>query len=262
MRFLVTERITTNAPIADVGASMQANFQRIALSAKPVGAILRVTSIEATFGSQNRTDVTDITIKPAENGYLLVADVDYQTSAAFWFICILFLCLTGVFWVIPLIFYLVQKNTVKRAIEEGFRNVKNELSSSGRSVLPLPNASSHSAIADLEKLGSLLTQGLITQDEFNPQKQRLLDIPATNSVSASQPPPPIIETRSTGTSPPEIDIDEHETQAANAFAQAHDCVKNGQKEMAIDILKDIIKRFPNTKAAVQARKSLAPRNKA
>jgi len=109
-----------------------------------------------------------------------------------------------------------------------------------------------------------LTQGLITQEEFNHQKQRLLGIPATNSVSASQPPPPINETRSTATSPPaiDIDIDEHETQAANAFAQARDCVENGQKGMAIDILKDIIKRFPNTKAAVQARKSLAPRNKA
>jgi hypothetical protein len=259
MRFQVTERIATNASITDVGTSMQANFQRIASSAKPVDSVLRVTSIQASFGSINRTDVTDIEIRPAENGYLLVADVKYRPSVAFWVILILTL-FTWVFWLIPIIFYLLQKETVKRGVEEGFRNVKNELQSSPPTALPSPNGSSNSAIADLEKLGSLLTQGLITQDEFNEQKQRLLGSPVV--IEQPQYTSPVPATRVPKPDPPKVVEKTNEEQAASSFSQARECVKNGQKQMAIDILRDIIQRFPNTKAAAQARKSLAPKTKA
>ncbi|TWU60914.1 SHOCT domain-containing protein [Crateriforma conspicua] len=258
MRFQVTERITTNAAITDVGASMQANFQRIASSAKPVGSILRVTSIQASFGSINRTDVTDIEIRPAENGYLLVADVKYRPSVAFWVILIITL-FTWVFWLIPIIFYILQKDTVKRGIEEGFRNVKNELESSVSSKQNPSIASPNSAIADLEKLGSLLTQGLITQQEFDEQKRQLLGVRAT--PIPMQTPPPVPATPTHAARPAASIVSDNESQAANSFSQARDCLNNGQKEMAIEILKDIIKRFPETNAAARARKSLAPRTK-
>lgn len=254
MRFQVTERITTNAALTDVGASLQSNFQRIASSAKLVGPILRVTSIQASFGSINRTDVTDIEVRPAENGYLLVADVKYRPSVMFWVILIITL-FTWVFWLIPIIFYILQKDTVKRGIEEGFRNVKNEI---GSSVSPDQNpvvASPNSAIADLEKLGSLLTQGLITQQEFEEQKRQLLGVPGT-SIPTHVPiaPSPTVKPASSVGS-------ENESQAANSFSQARDCLNNGQKEMAIEILKDIIKRFPETETAARARKSLSPKTK-
>jgi len=259
MHFQVTERIATNASITDVGASMQSNFQRIASSAKPVGSILRVTSIQASFGSINRTDVTDIEIRPAENGYLLVADVKYRPSVAFWVILIITL-FTWVFWLIPIIFYMLQKETVKRGVEEGFRNVKNELASSTPAALPSSGGSSNSAISDLEKLGTLLNQGLITQDEFSEQKQRLLGNAVVTALPLS--PPPIPTMPAPKTAPPDVIPSADEQQAANAFSQARDCVNNGQKQMAIDILRDIIRRFPDTKAASQARKSLAPKTKA
>ena len=252
MQFQVTERITTNASITDVGSAMQSNFQRIAVSAVPVNNILRVTSIHATFGSINRTDITEIAIRPVENGYLLVADVKYRPSVAFWIILVITL-FTWVFWLVPIIFYITQKDTVKRAIEEGFRNVKNELGSNQNSVTS--NSQSTSAIADLEKLGSLLRQGLVSQQEFDEQKRRLLGV--GNSSQSPHPPPPL---------PPKTTIPNDvsaadEAQAAKAFEEARECIKNGQKELAIDILKDIIRRFPDSKAATQARKSLAPKPK-
>jgi hypothetical protein len=260
MRFQVTERINTNALITEVGASLQENFQRIASTAQPVGSVLRVTSIQASFGSINRTDVTDIKIQRAENGYLLTADVNYQPSAAFWIILVVTL-FTWVGWVVPIAFYLLQKETVKRGIEEGFRNVKNQLSSPVVPISSVPRDSRDSAVADLEKLAGLLSQGLITKEEFSQQKRRIFGEPSgspENQVRTPSPPPVPSSSRQTLTV---NQGDPNEDQAAKAFAEARNYVKSGQKDLATTILKDIIKRFPQTNAAAQSRKSLAPRPK-
>jgi hypothetical protein len=152
---------------------MLGSFRSIASSAVPVNEVLRVTSIHASFGSINRTDVTDITIRPVDDGYLLTANVNYRPSVAFWFILILTL-FTWVFWLIPITFYMLQKETVKRGIEEGFRNVKNEL---GRTPTTQPSGTqANTSIADLERLAGLLEKGLLTQEEFNSQKAQLLGI--------------------------------------------------------------------------------------
>lgn len=254
MRFQVTERIATNAAITDVGNAMLAYFRRIATSAVPVNGILRVTSIQASFGSINRTDVTDITIQPADDGYLLIADVKYRPSVMFWPILIITL-FTWVFWLIPIVFYLLQKDTVKRGIEEGFRNVKNELTSSRAPVVAA--ATTGSAIADLERLGALLQQGLISKEEFDLQKQRLLGThtPAVQRDSSRPPPRPAASHEHQS---PNVGLEE---EAQRSFDHARKCVNDGQKDLAIEILKDIVKRFPNTTAAERARKSLAPRTK-
>lgn len=181
MRFQVTERINSNAPITDIGASMQSNFSRIATYAKPIGHTLRVKSIQATFGSINRTDQADITIKPTDGGYLLIADVEYRPSAAFWIILVLG-AFTTIFWLLPIFFYLSQKESVKRGIEEGFRNVKNEFTTALVPSRSQNQIVSSSSIADLEKLGALLTQGLLTQDEFNQQKNRILSSLSTTPI--------------------------------------------------------------------------------
>ena len=65
----------------DVGKSTIERFRSIASSAVVVGEILRVTRVHATFGSINRYDVTDIAIRPVDDGYLLIADVKYRPSA-------------------------------------------------------------------------------------------------------------------------------------------------------------------------------------
>jgi len=255
MRFQITERIATNATITDVGSAMLANFRRIASSAVPVNGVLRVTGIQASFGSINRTDVTDISIQPADDGYLLVADVKYRPSVMFWVILIVTL-FTWVFWLIPIVFYLLQKDTVKRGIEEGFRNVKNELMSSRVPVVA--TATPVSAIADLERLGALLQQGLISKEEFDSQKQKLIGTNASGVHRDSSRPPP----RPAPSQEQQASNVGGEEEAQRSFDQARKCVNDGQKDLAVGILKDIVKRFPNTKAAERARKSLAPRNKA
>ncbi len=257
MRFQVTEKITTDATITQVGEVLQDNFRRIAASVIPVGSILRVTSIQATFGSVNRTDVTDITIKPTDDGYLLIANVEYRPSVAFWIIFLISL-LTWVLWIIPVAFYLLQKDTVKNCIQEGFRNVKNELPSSNRA------GSSHSrgstlgtAISDLEKLGSLLSKELISQEEFDHQKKVLLGMANAGSLPTSRHTPPVLKPTPSSSSKSTVINDED--KASSAFESARECLSRGEKDMAIEILKDIVKRFPNTKAGSKAQKSLAAR---
>jgi hypothetical protein len=47
---------------------------------------------------------------------------------------------------------------------------------------------------------------------------------------------------------------EEEEAAAVAFAQAQDCINTGQSQLAGEILKDIVKRFPKTQAALKAQR--------
>jgi hypothetical protein len=81
--------------------------------------------IEASFGSVNRN--SRATCSARSNGIkgILVAEVKYTPSFIFWifFISGLF---TFVGWLIPLVFYISQKRTVRSAVEDVFRRVKNE----------------------------------------------------------------------------------------------------------------------------------------
>ena len=119
-----------------MGLKMQ--FQKIAEKVETTGEVLRVHSIEASFGSINRSDVTSVSIRPAQGGYLLVAETDYKPSVAFWIIVVITLFGTGIFWFIPIIFYLMQKKTVQTAIEECFKRMKNEFNQQETSRAPQP----------------------------------------------------------------------------------------------------------------------------
>ena len=84
-----------------------------------------VKYIQASFGSINRNDITTIELKKGDSGYLLVADVCYRPSVAFWIIFILTI-FSAIGWLIPIAFYLMQKNTVKDAIRDAFKRVRDE----------------------------------------------------------------------------------------------------------------------------------------
>jgi hypothetical protein len=119
-----------------------------------------------------------------------------------------------------------------------------------------PSAQPNSPIADLERLANLLQQGFISQEEFAQQKQRLLGLtaPSTPTPSPKTPQPP-----SAAAASQEPTVSEEET-AAHHFAKAKEYVTAGQKDVAIAILKDIIKNFPRTQAAAKARRSLIPKS--
>jgi hypothetical protein len=126
MNFEVNERLSTRQPKEQVLQALEARFNKIAAKTQREGEVIRVKSIEASFGSINRADTTLVTIKTIEGGFLMVADVNYRPSIVFWIIIVITLFGTGILWFIPIVFYLFQKKTVRSAIEECFKSINNE----------------------------------------------------------------------------------------------------------------------------------------
>lgn len=168
MRYEVSERLTTNAQKDAVLDALEIQFKKVAVSVKRNGDELKVQSIEATFGSINRNDTTTVSVKNADGGYLLIADVHYRPSIAFWIIFVI--CIfTYVFWLIPIVFYILQKQTVRKAIEETFQRVKNEY------MITNPSSNRGAGTVDeLEKFANLLERGLISKEEFDAKKAQIL----------------------------------------------------------------------------------------
>jgi len=101
----------------------------------------------------------------------MLADVTYKPSGWFWVILIITL-FTWVFWLIPIAFYLVQKDTVRTAIAEAFTRVRNEFDESN--LGDSPARAPHTALDDLERLATLREKGLLTEEEFTAKKKQLL----------------------------------------------------------------------------------------
>ena len=89
----------------------------------------------------------------------------------FWIILIITL-FSWVFWLIPIAFYLLHKNTVKTAITECLLRVKNEFDQAAHEI------SKHaiSNLEDLEKLGALREKGIISDSEFKAKKKQILGL--------------------------------------------------------------------------------------
>ncbi|HBJ35381.1 MAG TPA: hypothetical protein DDZ51_11650 [Planctomycetaceae bacterium] len=255
MQFQLTDRIQTNVPAGRLLDSLENQFRGKSKSLNRIGDSLSVHGIEASFGSINRTDRTDVTVRPANGGYVLVADVKYSPSVFFWIILIVTI-FTYVFWLIPIAFYLLQKKTVKEGIQDCFRNVINEL---GGVNVDAPQ-SLQTSIADLERLGGLLQQGLITQAEFDGQKAKIfgatpvqLPLPIPKVDANSHPHVPDCEIP---LADPTLQTD-RDAQALFDEAKMH--IGKGDKELAIGTLRMLIEKFPNTSAAARARRSIAPK---
>lgn len=174
MRFEVSERIRTRCASEDVLRFLEDQFRKVAESSKRFGDALEVKSIEASFGSINRADTTAITVKPVDGGLLMVAEVKYRPSVAFWIILIITL-FTWVFWLLPIAFYLLQKTTVKEAITDCFQRARNEFESA-QSSSATPGALQLGVVEELEKLATLKAKGILTDEEFLARKKTLLDI--------------------------------------------------------------------------------------
>ena len=171
MKFEASERIRTARSQDELLTVLETQFRKVSEEVKRVGQTIEAKSIEASFGSINRNDTTTVSLKKVDDGWLVVADVHYRPSVAFWIILIVTL-FTWVFWLVPIVFYLIQKGTVRTAITECLQRVKNEFDDSNqRSSQP-----TNSTIGDIEKLGSLKAQGLITDSEFEAKKKQILGL--------------------------------------------------------------------------------------
>lgn len=170
MRFEVSERIRTGKSKEELLESLDEQFRKISESTNRSGQSLEIKSIEATFGSINRNDTTVLTLKELDDGWLVIANVHYRPSVAFWIILVITL-FTWVFWLVPIVFYLLQKGTVQTAIKECFQRVKNEFDSGDRAIAP---KASVLTFDDLERLAALKEKGLITDGEFELKKKQIL----------------------------------------------------------------------------------------
>ena len=170
MRFEVSERVETTRDGNAVLRLTYEQFQKISDKVEARGDVIVAKSIEATFGSINRSDETEISIRRIPDGWLIVADVYYKPSAWFW-VLLLVLLFTYIGWLFPIAFYLIHKGTVRSAVENALRRVANEL----RETSTFPREQS-SAIEELERLANLKERGFITDEEFASKKAKLLGL--------------------------------------------------------------------------------------
>ena len=175
MNFDVSKRIQTKASDSDVMKFLEDSFRKTAETVSNNGGTLTVESVNATFGSINRSDKTIVEAKAKDGDILIVATVDYKPSIWFWIflICGLF---TTVAWLIPIAFYLYQKNTVKNGIEEILNRTENEFRNSTGNSASKTSVPAEDATAQLEKLAGLVEKGLLSKEEFAAQKAKLLGL--------------------------------------------------------------------------------------
>lgn len=171
MKFEVSERIRTNRSQDELLGALEEQFRKVSETVQRSGYSIEAKSIEATFGSINRSDTTVVSLKQTDDGWLAIADVHYRPSVAFWVILIITL-FTYIFWLLPIAFYLLQKSTVRTAIVECFQRIRNEFDKSGSAGA----SNALTSLEDLERLGALRDKGLLTEAEFQEKKRKMLGL--------------------------------------------------------------------------------------
>jgi hypothetical protein len=171
MRFEVSDRIITTRSQDELLAVLETQFKKVSGNVQRSGPAITVRLIEASFGSINRSDITIVSLKKIDGGLMIVGDIDYNPSLIFWLLLIATL-FSGIFWIIPVGFYLLQKNTVQNAVKACFDRVKNEFDQSREAT----TQSNISAIEEIEKLAALKEKGFVTDSEFEAKKKQLLEL--------------------------------------------------------------------------------------
>ncbi|MBK6609013.1 MAG: hypothetical protein IPG24_26905 [Leptospiraceae bacterium] len=99
-----TKKIKTTKEISEVLEIVESAFRNVSEETKRDGNTIKANSIDATFGSINRSDTTAISVVKKDDGYLLIADTNYKPSVMFWVFWLLMwlgqLPVEQVFWVL------------------------------------------------------------------------------------------------------------------------------------------------------------------
>ena len=182
MRFEISEQIRTRQDRAAVVNALEIQLRKVSRKVERSGDTLTASAIEASFGSINRFDRTIVQIQRKDAGFLCVADVTYRPSVFFWIFFVMGLFAYFLLWWPPIIFYLIQRRTVRSAIADVFARVKNEFE---MDTMPF-----RSNLTDLERLALLKANGILTETEFANQKQEILGtanvgMPSTRPVVLS-----------------------------------------------------------------------------
>lgn len=183
MTFEMSERFVSTSSEQEVLAFLRDAFQKVSEGIIDNGNTFTAKQLNATFGSINRADETTISVSRRETDLLVVASVKYIPSVAFWIIFIISLFST-VGWLIPLVFYFYQKKTVREAVEEVFARTRNEFSGSrkeGQAPQTIQHTPAQQQVGQevtdqLERLAALMEKGILSQEEFEAQKKKLLSL--------------------------------------------------------------------------------------
>jgi hypothetical protein len=126
MKFEISEKFKTDKKEEQILEVLEEQFKKVSRRVTKNGKEIEAKLIEATFFYWFRSDTTNIRLSKKDTGYLCIADVEYNPSVIFWVGCI-FLLLTAVGLLIPIIAYLYHKKVVREAIEKVLRRVKDEV---------------------------------------------------------------------------------------------------------------------------------------
>lgn len=236
MQFETSQKLTSHAPISAVVDVLEEQFRKVAGTVERVGDELVVKDIQATFGSINRSDTTRCTIRTTNGRYLIVAATTYSPTLWFWifFVCGVLFSFIGT--IIPLGFYFWNKKIVQDAINDVLRRVENELDSGGRPATaalssPAPAIGGEDTASQLARFGQMLREGLITQNEFEQTKRRLLQLDAPAEE------PPAYEAREAGL-PDDMRVFVRRNERVSGpftVAQIRKAVESGKLSAADDI---------------------------
>ena len=128
---------TTNdeATIASIYDMLEEEFKKISITVRENGNCLEAESVNASFGSILRKDIS--TIKVEENhkkdGYVINCNTVYKPSVAFWIFCVIdFLLISTVIGFIigfgvTLGLYFYNKSLVEKAVKGALDNVKQNI---------------------------------------------------------------------------------------------------------------------------------------
>ena len=171
MNFDVSERIQTSESKEKLLEVLEEKFRRVAAKVTKNNYVLMVENINPTFGSINRADISTVTIQEKNDGFFVNASVNYKPPVLFWVLLVILL-FTTVLWLIPIGFFFYQKNMVKDGIAEVFSGLKNELSIEKASSNNTQK--SNNSYVELEKLAELRDKGILTQEEFESKKKKII----------------------------------------------------------------------------------------
>lgn len=118
--------------LASITETLEEEFKKVSASARPVNGNIEATSINASFGSILRKDVSTITVSENRNkeGYVINCETEYKPSVAFWIFCVIdvFLVVTLIGFVIAfgatLGLYFYNKSLVEKAVKDALDKVK------------------------------------------------------------------------------------------------------------------------------------------
>jgi len=178
----------------------------MAKSVKVEGNTFTATRM-GTSAADGHRDVTTITVSKSGNGYLVNAETKFKVTimAFFWMFFILLTFLVGI--IVVIILQVRQKKIVKEELASLFDLLESEAVGAGPASQmggmpyqqPMMQAPQFAGFTDgngfgdplateavevapdpiqeVERLGALMTQGLLTQEEFDHQKRKLLGLP-------------------------------------------------------------------------------------